>query len=103
MFTRAILLALLFLTTSPLKATIYLEPSPNFKPKIAVACLYIEYNDKDHFTYHTYRVHFDGDPSAVKINFKEHKGFTWVTPQDALKYELIEDEDACFKLHYGLQ
>lgn len=25
------------------------------------------------------------DPSSVKINFKEHKGFTWVTPKDALK------------------
>lgn len=166
MFTRTFFLAFFLLAATCLKGTIYLEPTSNFKPKIAVACLYIEhegrilmlhrkedtsqgnrwgipggkidkkepplqavirevkeetgfdfsdypiedlgtvyieYNDKDHFTYHTYRVHFDGDPSAVKINFKEHKGFTWVTPQDALKYELIEDEDACFKLHYGLQ
>lgn len=64
--------------------------------------VYIEYNDKDHFNYHMFRVKFAGDPAAVKINFKEHKGFTWVTPLDGLKLELIQDEDACFKLTYGL-
>ncbi len=63
--------------------------------------VYIEYNEKDHFVYHMFRVRLNGDPSAVKINFREHKGFTWVTPQDALKLELIKDEDACFKLIYG--
>ena len=64
--------------------------------------VYIEYNDKDHFVYHMFRTRLIGDPSAVKINFKEHKGFTWVTPQDGLKLELIKDEDACFKLIYNL-
>jgi len=64
--------------------------------------VFIEYNEKDHFVYHMFRVKFDGDPSAVKINFHEHKGFTWVTPKDGLKLELIKDEDACFKLIYGL-
>lgn len=64
--------------------------------------VYIEYNEKDHFVYHMFRVPFSGDPGAVKINFQEHKGFTWVTPQDGLKLELIKDEDAWFKLVYGL-
>ena len=42
------------------------------------------------------------DPGSVKINFKEHKGFTWVTPKDALKLDLITDEDTCFEIVFGL-
>ncbi len=64
--------------------------------------VYIEYTKEDHFIYHMFRTRSFGDPSAVKINFNEHKGFTWVTPEDGLKLELIQDEDACFKLIYGL-
>lgn len=64
--------------------------------------VYIEHNDKDHLIYHMFRTKLVGDPGDVKINFQEHKGFTWVTPQDGLKLDLIKDEDACFKLIYGL-
>lgn len=39
-------------------------------------------------------------PETVKISFKEHKGFTWVTPQDALKMNLMLDEDPCIRLVY---
>lgn len=63
--------------------------------------VYIEYNEKDHFVYHMFRVKFIGNPGAVKINFNEHKGFTWVTPQDGLKLDLIKDEDVCFNMIYG--
>ncbi|MES2345393.1 MAG: NUDIX hydrolase [Chlamydiota bacterium] len=43
------------------------------------------------------------NPGAVKINFKEHKGFTWVTPEDAVKkMDLITDEDICFEIVFGL-
>jgi hypothetical protein len=41
-------------------------------------------------------------PGDVKINFKEHKGFTWVTPKDALKMDLITDEDICIEICFGL-
>jgi hypothetical protein len=41
-----------------------------------------------------------GDPGAVKINFDEHKGFTWVRPADALKMDLLQDEDACIMKDY---
>ncbi len=41
-------------------------------------------------------------PESVKINFNEHKGFTWVTPRDALKMDLITDEDTCFEIVFGL-
>lgn len=42
------------------------------------------------------------NPGDVKIDFQEHKGFTWVTPEDALKMDLITDEDTCFELTFGL-
>lgn len=41
-------------------------------------------------------------PADVKINIKEHKGFTWVTPKDALKMDLMTDEDTCFEIVFGL-
>lgn len=42
-------------------------------------------------------------PGHVKISFSEHKGFTWVTATDALKMDLMLDEDDCFKLVYNLK
>ncbi len=62
--------------------------------------VYIEYNEKDHFVYHMFRTTLNDDPGAVKINFKEHKGFTWVTPEEGLKMDLLQDEDPCFRLVY---
>lgn len=67
-----------------------------------LGAVYIEYNKKDHFVYHMFRTKLIGDPSVVKINFTEHKGFTWATPLDSLELKLIKDEDACFKLIYNL-
>lgn len=65
-----------------------------------VGTVYIEYNDKDHFVYHMFRTTLKGDPSTVKINFNEHKGFTWVTPSDSLQMDLLQDEDPCIRLAY---
>lgn len=62
--------------------------------------VYVEYDDKLHFTYHMFRTQLQGDPGAVKINFNEHKGFTWVTPADGLKMDLLQDEDPCVRLIY---
>lgn len=62
--------------------------------------VYIEYDEKDHFIYHMFRTQLQEDPGAVKINFSEHKGFTWVTPSDGLKMDLLQDEDPCFRLIY---
>lgn len=42
------------------------------------------------------------NPGDVKINFKEHKGFTWVSPKDALNMNLITDEDTCLSIVFGL-
>ena len=56
-----------------------------------------------HFEYHMVR-YLDPitDPGSVKIDFKEHKGYTWVTPEDALKMDLMTDEDTCFEMVFGL-
>lgn len=61
---------------------------------------YIEEDNKYHYTYHMFRTKLKDDPGAVKINFKEHKGFTWVTPLDALKLDLMRDEDPCIRIVY---
>lgn len=52
--------------------------------------------------YHMVRCKDLENPQDVKIHFIEHKGFTWVTPQDALTMHLMPDEDACIALVYGL-
>src|SRR5262249_24540466 len=65
--------------------------------------VYIEYNEKDHYVYHMYHTKLQADPAAVKINFEEHKGFTWVTPSDGLQMDLLQDEDPCFNLIYFSQ
>lgn len=66
----------------------------------SLGAVYIEYDEKDHFIYHMFRTKLQEDPGAVKINFNEHKGFTWVTPSDGLKMALLQDEDPCFRLIY---
>ncbi len=42
------------------------------------------------------------NPGDIKINFREHKGFTWVTPKESLKMDLISDEGTCFSIVFGL-
>lgn len=74
------------------------------KQKIeALKPVYIEYDEKKHFIYHAFRTKLQGDPGDVKINFDEHKGFTWVKPKDALKMDLLKDEDNCIMKDYFLQ
>lgn len=68
-----------------------------------LGAVYIEYDEIDHFVYHMFRTQLQGDPSAVKIDFSAHKGFTWVTPSDGLKMDLLLDEDPCFRLVYSLE
>lgn len=53
-----------------------------------------------HFIYHMVRCKLLDNPETVKIHFKEHKGFTWVTPQEALKMPRVMDDDDCLKLAY---
>ena len=52
------------------------------------------------YIYHMVKSVPSENPGTVKIAFQEHKGFTWVTPEDALKNQLMLDEDACIKWIY---
>jgi 8-oxo-dGTP pyrophosphatase MutT (NUDIX family) len=52
------------------------------------------------FIYHIFHLQL-GILPKVKINPDEHKAFTWATPDNALKMNLIEDLDNCIKLFYG--
>jgi len=64
--------------------------------------VFIKYPAYD-YIYHMIRYKIAGHPSEVRINFNEHKGFTWVTPKDALNMELMLDEDPCIRLIYAKQ
>ena len=70
------------------------------QPIETLETVYVEHTEKDHIVYHMFRTKLQGDPSAVKINYNEHKGFTWVTPADAMRMDLIQDEEPCIKLVY---
>ena len=41
-------------------------------------------------------------PYQPQINKGEHKDFKIIPPGEALKMDLIEDEDSCIKLFYRL-
>lgn len=60
--------------------------------------VYIKYPNF-HYIYHMAKCSWR-HPQDVKITFNEHKGFTWVTPEDALTMHLMLDEDTCIKLIY---
>lgn len=62
--------------------------------------VYIKYPSFD-FVYHMFKCKPSEHPENVKISFSEHKGFTWVIPQDSLKLDLLLDEEECIKLVYG--
>ena len=63
--------------------------------------VYIKYPSFN-YIYHMVKCKPVEPPYSVKMSFAEHKGFTWVTPFDALKMSLMLDEDACIKLIYAL-
>jgi 8-oxo-dGTP diphosphatase len=54
---------------------------------------YIRYSDCD-YLYHTFKAKVD-NKAEVLIQPKEAKAFKWVTVKEALKLNLIEDEDYC--------
>lgn len=70
------------------------QPIETLKP------VYIEYDEKNHFVYRAFRTKLLDNPGDVKINFNEHKGFTWVKPSEALKMDLLKDEDVCIIKDY---
>lgn len=58
--------------------------------------VYIRYPNYD-YVFHMLKTDITENPGEVKLSFREHKGFTWVTPQDALALPLMPDEDTLLK------
>ena len=56
-----------------------------------------------HLIYHMVGCKLPGNPGDVRIHFSEHKGFTWVTPRNALSMDLMLDEDVCIKWVYKIE
>lgn len=65
-----------------------------------VSTCYVQYETYD-FVYHIYQAILTERPTVV-INTKEHIAYKWVTPKEALRLPLIQDEDYCIRLLYGL-
>ena len=63
--------------------------------------VYVRYPEYD-FVYHMLYTKLDSRP-IILLDEREHKDFSWVLPQAALKMPLVLDEDACIKLFYGMQ
>lgn len=55
--------------------------------------------NKVNYVYHMFRTKYNGS-RAIAINPEEHKGYTWVTPCDALKLPLMDDEEECVLMVY---
>jgi len=53
------------------------------------------------FVYHMFSTRVSERPRVI-INNSEHKDFVWVTPEKSFTMNLIQDLDACIKLHYGI-
>ncbi|VVB74357.1 ADP-ribose pyrophosphatase [uncultured archaeon] len=71
------------------------EPNLKYFKKI-----YVKYPNYD-FVYHIFQTKIKGK-EEIKLNPEEHKNYKWITPKNALKMNLIEDEDACIKLFYKI-
>ena len=63
--------------------------------------LFVRYPEYD-FVYHIFHVDLP-EKFAISIQSNEHKTFEWIRPAEALKMNLILDEDACIKLFYSLK
>jgi mutator protein MutT len=62
---------------------------------------YVRHEGRD-ILYHQFHLILKVKPE-IKHSPKEHKDFMWVKPVDALKMDLIHDEDMCIKWVYGME
>ena len=51
--------------------------------------------------YHVYYIQLQELPK-IYLNTGEHKDYQWLSPADALKLDLLEDEDSCIKWKYNV-
>lgn len=62
---------------------------------------FVEYPDKKYF-YHYHKTKLNKEMNII-IQKKEHQGFIWVTPEEALEMPLVMEEDYCLKDYYGIK
>lgn len=62
--------------------------------------VYVKYPKTD-FVFHMFDVLLSRNPIVV-VNPQEHKGYVWLTPEQALQLPLVRDMDACIKMYFGL-
>jgi 8-oxo-dGTP pyrophosphatase MutT (NUDIX family) len=62
---------------------------------------FVRYPEYD-YMYHVFHLRLAHRPS-LKINKDEHKDYCWIKPVDALKLNLIQDEDVCIKWFYNVE
>lgn len=58
-------------------------------------------NDGYDFHYHAFETHLPTKPN-IHISPNEHQGYMWVTPEEALKMDLIHDLDECIATYFGM-
>jgi 8-oxo-dGTP pyrophosphatase MutT (NUDIX family) len=61
---------------------------------------FVKFSDYD-FVYDIYILRLSHEPE-IRLDNRDHKDFIWTTPEEALKMNLIQDEDACIRLCYSL-
>jgi 8-oxo-dGTP pyrophosphatase MutT (NUDIX family) len=74
------------------EVSIKIEPE-NLKP---ISSYYVQYPEYD-FIYNTFQYNTGEKAPEVILSIEEHKDYKWVTPQEALRLDLIPDEDVCIK------
>lgn len=62
---------------------------------------YVRYDEYD-FIYHIFHIKLDKEISVV-LEEGGHKDFKYVTPEESLKLNYIQDFDECVKLFYGIK
>jgi len=62
--------------------------------------VYVRHKDHD-ILYYTHHYHIESKPDII-LAPNEHQDFSWMTPKDALKINLIEDEDLCIKKFFNI-
>jgi 8-oxo-dGTP pyrophosphatase MutT (NUDIX family) len=63
--------------------------------------IYVRFLNEYDFTYHMFGLSFEAEP-AININDYEHQSFTWVTPEEALKMNLVHDNELTIKMFFGI-
>lgn len=62
---------------------------------------YVDYTEYQ-FVYHCFHCELEEKPK-VDLNLNEHQLYIWTRPEDAMRLNLIQDEDSCISDYYNLK